>query len=49
MGAPVMWVLFPHSLGAEVLASLTLGAVWWVRRGSAPPRRADDTDEDEAR
>jgi hypothetical protein len=37
VGTPVMWILLPHWLGAEVLAPLTLAAVWSVLRCTAPP------------
>jgi hypothetical protein len=37
VGTPVMWILLPHSLGAEALASLILAAVWSVV-GRTPPR-----------
>jgi hypothetical protein len=51
VGAPVMWVLLPHSLGAELLASLTLAAVWLVRRSTVSHRRrrGGDTGGEEAR
>ena len=39
MGTPVMWILLPHSLGAEVLASLTLAAAWLGLRRTAPRGR----------
>ncbi len=36
---PVMWILLPHWLGAEVLAPLGLAAVWSVLRPTAPRHR----------
>jgi hypothetical protein len=51
VGTPVMWILLPHSLGAEVLASLTLAAVACGLRRTAPRHRrhAEDPGGDEAR
>jgi uncharacterized membrane protein YozB (DUF420 family) len=41
VGTPVMWILLPHGLGAEVLAPLTLAAVWFVLRRTAPRHRRE--------